>query len=191
VLSLGLICGISVLAVRAERSFAGCPVKVSFGDAEKANRGKIFLKLASHPQAGRRLALSVAAGLAGLLLNHFSLDVFGGARMSFGEIFSLTIALQFGPLYGVIASIICELPMLHALHPATGFAAHVIETLVVGWCARRRILPMVADAAFWCAIGAPLVLAAGPPHAAPVWAILIKNLLNGLLNVTLADLLTG
>lgn len=141
----------------------------------------------------RRLLASVIAGLAGLLLNCFTLDAFGGARVSFGGIVTLAVAMMLGPAYGALAAILAELPNIFLYH--TRSSLHVLEAIAVGWCVRRGVLPLVADAAFWCIVGVPAGLAlnhAGLGYlSAPVWAILIMNLLSGLLNVTLADFLTG
>jgi signal transduction histidine kinase len=153
----------------------------------------VSANLANPSVLHRRILAALAAGLGGLLLNCFSIDVFGGARMSFGGILSLAVALQLGPVYGVIASLITELPSFFRIHDGYGIVfTHALEALVIGWSGRRRILPIVADAAYWCVVGAPVVFAANHPgQTAPLWAIVIKNLLNGLLDVTLADLLTG
>ena len=148
--------------------------------------------LAKPGELHRRLLATLAAGLGGLLLNCFTVDVFGGSRMSFGGILSLAVALQLGPVYGVLASVIAEIPTVFRLHDGYSVLTHALEALVIGWSSRRRIVPMVADALYWCVIGAPIVFAVHHPYqTAPVSAMVVKNLLNGLLDVTLADLLAG
>jgi hypothetical protein len=152
----------------------------------------VSANLTNPAMLNRRILATLAAGLGGLLLNRFSIDVFGGSRMSFGGILSLAVALQLGPVYGVVASVIAELPGVFRIHDGYNVLTHALEAFVIGWSSRRRIVPMVADALYWCVIGGPIVFAVHHPfQTAPVSAMVIKNLLNGLLDVTLADLLTG
>jgi signal transduction histidine kinase len=145
----------------------------------------------------KRLAASVAIGLAGLLANQFSLDVFGGARMTFGGIFTLLGALHLGPWYGLISALIAEAPASIHLHPLSArpfwtLLTHVLEVVAVGWFAQRRFVPLVADAMYWAMFGIPVLLTGSHQfQGAAMWAIVIKNLMNGLLDVTVADLLTG
>jgi signal transduction histidine kinase len=140
----------------------------------------------------RRLLVTALAGLSGFLLNFFSFDIFGGARMSFGGLLPLAVAMQLGPAYGFLASIFTELPGIFRVHDGYPMLTHPLETLVIGIAVRRKVLPIVADAVYWCALGVPIILGVRHPmQTAPLWAIAIRNLLNGLLDVTLADLLAG
>ena len=140
----------------------------------------------------RRALASVIAGLAGLLLNRLPLQIFDGAPVWFGGIFPLAVALLAGPEFGGIAALIAEFGAPHQGPGVGGHLLHILEPIAVGWGARRGMLPMLADAAFWCVIAMPLTVLrmhAEPYLPAPMWAIIIKNLLNGLLDVTVADLL--
>ena len=143
----------------------------------------------------RRVLASLVAGLAGLLINRFQLQIFDGAPVWFGGILSLTVALAAGPEYGFLAALIAEFGAPSQGPGMGGHLIHVVEPVFVGWCAARKgMLPMLADAVFWCAIATPLTVLrmhAEPVLPAPLWAIIIKNLLNGLLDVTLADLLSS
>ena len=149
-------------------------------------------RLALAPLLRRRLAVTLAAGVCGLVVNCFTLDVFGGARMSLGGVFSLAVALQLGPWYGFLASLIAELPNQLLQRMPANILIHVMEAVVVGYCARRRIMPLLGDAAYWLMVALLLGLSSRywtPP--VPLLAVGIKNLLNGLLDVTLADVLSG
>jgi signal transduction histidine kinase len=149
-------------------------------------------RLALAPLLRRRLAVTLAAGACGLIINCFTLDIFGGARMSLGGVFSLAVALQLGPWYGFLASVIAELPNQLLQRMPANILLHSVEAIVVGYCARRRIMPLLGNAAYWVMVGALLILSSKywtPPI--PLLAVGIKNLLNGLLDMTLADLLTG
>ncbi len=132
-----------------------------------------------------------------MLANVFNLDVFGGTPMTFGGIFTLAAALHLGPWYGLVASLIAEVPGSVRLHPfhLQSFwmlATHLLEVVAVGWFARRRFVPLVADAMYWSMFGIPiLLLATHNFEPTPMWALVMKSLMNGLLDVTVADLLTG
>jgi hypothetical protein len=124
----------------------------------------------------------------------------GGAPMTFGEVFSLLIALTLGPVFGILTAVLVELPIwVHAMGSGVIFT-HALEACVIGILARgtlvrRRILPMYASAMFWLLIGTPLVILFGHSRAGipteALWAVAGKDVLNGLLNVTLADLISG
>jgi signal transduction histidine kinase/ActR/RegA family two-component response regulator len=143
----------------------------------------------------RRILACLAAGLGGLALNHFPLILPGGAPLTFGEIFSLLIALTLGPVFGVLTAVLVEIPTwFHSF--GNGFLfTHALEACVVGLLARRRVLPLYASAMYWLLIATPLILFLGHSRAGipteALWAVAGKNVLNGLLNVALADLLSG
>ena len=138
----------------------------------------------------RRLLATLAAGVAAAALNCFTLDVFGGARMSFGGILSLAVALYLGPVYGIIAAVIGGIPDVIRLHHSFSIVTHGLEAAIVGASVRRGMTPLIADALYWGLIGVLLPLL-HPAGTVPVLAVAIKDLLNGLIDVTIADLLTG
>src|SRR5579875_254873 len=144
----------------------------------------------------RRLLSAVLAGAAGYLVNHWQVPIFGGAKLTFGAIFSLAVSLHLGPGYGALAALIAEAP-----HTTQGIffaraGIFILEALTVGWCARRGVVALVADGAYWIVIGAALALRNGPAAVAlsamqvSVSAVAVRNILNGLMNVTAADLLS-
>jgi signal transduction histidine kinase len=144
----------------------------------------------------RRLLSAAVAGAAGFLVNRWTVPVFGSAKLSFGAIFSLAVSLHLGPGYGALAALIAEIPYtMQGIYFARA-GAYILEALVVGWCARRGVVALIADGAFWIAIGAALAFRNGPAAAAisameiSVSAIVVRNILNGLMNVTAADLLS-
>jgi uncharacterized membrane protein len=104
----------------------------------------------------RTLAVSVLFGLLGILVNLPKLTIFTGATLLFGGAFYLMAALLYGPWYGAIAALITALPSLLLWgHPETACIL-VAEALTVGWLARRRVHPTLADLIFWVGIGTPL-----------------------------------
>ncbi len=144
------------------------------------------------PPDRRHLAISLACGAAGLLLNLFTVNIFGGAELSFGDVLPLVVAIHLGPFYGVLASIIAEIPCAIRVHHGYVILTHALEAMVVGWSVRRKIIPIVSDTIYWCVLGVPIALAATHSSlVSPVWVVVIKNLLNGPLDITLADLLSG
>jgi len=135
------------------------------------------------------------AGLAGFALNCFPLRLPGGTPLAFGEVFSLLIALTLGPVFGVLTAVLTELPMW-VLCPGGGvFLTHVLEACAVGILVRRRMLPLYASAMFWVLIGTPVIILFGHTRSGVstdvLWAVAGKDVLNGLLNVTVADLVSG
>ena len=143
----------------------------------------------------RSLAVTVVFGLLGILVNLPKLTIFTGATLLFGGALYLMAALLFGPWYGALAALITALPSILLWgHPETACMV-VTEALAVGWMARRRVNPMLADVIFWAAVGTPLaavfyfVLFSYPsPYN---WVMVVKFPVNGLLNVMIADLLIG
>ena len=146
-------------------------------------------------QKHRRILASLAAGLAGLTVNCFPLILPGGAPLTFGEVFSLLVALTLGPVFGALTAVIVEIPIwIHAVGSAV-LVTHVMEACAVGLLVRRRVLPLYASAMFWLLVATPLIVFTGHAHAGipteALWAVAGKDVLNGLLNVSLADLMSG
>jgi signal transduction histidine kinase/ActR/RegA family two-component response regulator len=143
----------------------------------------------------RRILVTLAAGGAGFALNWYPLRLPGGTAMEFGDVFSLLIALTLGPGYAIVTAVLAEVPVW-VLCPGSGvLLMHVLEAGAVGILAQRRFLPLYASAMFWVLVGTPMLLFFGHTRAGipteALWAVAGKNLLNGLLNVTLADLVSG
>ena len=86
--------------------------------------------------------------MAGFALNCFPMLLPGGAPMTFGEVFSLLIALTLGPVFGILTAVLAELPIW--VHPIGSGAifAHALEACVIGILVRRRVLPLYASAIF-------------------------------------------
>jgi two-component system, sensor histidine kinase len=141
----------------------------------------------------RSFAVTFAFGLLGIFVNLPQFTIFTGAKLLFGGVFYLGVALMYGPMYGAVAAVMSALPaMLVWGHPETGFIL-MSEALTVGWLARRRFHPAVADLIYWAVIGTPLawlfyiVLYSYPsPNG---WVMVVKYPVNGLLNVMIAELL--
>src|SRR6202167_5956548 len=141
----------------------------------------------------RTLAVSVLFGLLGILVNLPKLTIFTGATLLFGGAFYLMAALLYGPWYGAIAALITALaPGLLWGHPETACIV-ISEAVTVGWLAKRRMHPTLADLVFWIAIGTPMaaflyIVVLSYPSPSD-WVMVVKHPVNGLLNVMIAELL--
>ncbi len=148
-----------------------------------------------NPSVRRRVLASVVAGLAGFAVNWFPLDFGGGSHLTLGGVFSLLVAILLGPVCGALTAILAEAPALAHAHAASSVLNHVLEAAALGILVRRRILPLYASILYWGLIGIPLILAfqntkLGIPAGA-FWAIGTKNVLNGLIDVTFAEIIGG
>ena len=141
----------------------------------------------------RSLAVTLVFGLLGILVNLPRLSIFTGATLLFGGVFYMMAALLYGPWYGAIAALLTALPSLLLWGHPEAVSILVAEALTVGWLARRRMHPALADLIYWLAIGTPMaalfyiVLLSYPSPSD--WVMVVKYPVNGLLNVMIAELL--
>ena len=136
-----------------------------------------------------RIALTVAAGLVGLLLQVTIVPALTGIWPS--RIATLSVAILLGPWYGSAATLL-------AFGPSTPrvalVAVCVLEALIIGLVARRHRTVLLHGAIFWVANG--LLFAIRPSlygAAYPAWVIwpyALQTMLNGMVSLVLADLLT-
>jgi signal transduction histidine kinase/CheY-like chemotaxis protein len=144
-------------------------------------------------RAGRSLAVTLALGILGLLVNLPRVTIFADATLLLGGVFYVSATLLYGPMYGALAALITVLPDLVLWHHPETAAVMLLEAPVVGWLVRRRLLAVLADLCYWAVIGAPLafllyiVLLNYPAPSG--WVMVIKHPVNGLLNVMLAEVL--
>ncbi len=157
---------------------------------------RLSISAQSFALARRRILSAVLAGIAGFLVNLGKITIFGGAKMSFGGIFSLAVALHLGPGYGLLTAALSEFPTHADSYHLVRLVAFTLEAGVVGWCARRGMLALIADGMYWTFMAAPLLLHRGIAVAViealeiSVGAVAVKNVINGLINVTAAELLS-
>jgi signal transduction histidine kinase/ActR/RegA family two-component response regulator len=140
---------------------------------------------------GKQVLISVAAGLAGYLVNCFPLMVFGPVRMIFGGVFSIAVSLVLGPWYGLASALIAYSQTVPSWGHGFALLDYGLEAVVVGLLYRRRVMPILADLAYWGAAGVPLaflyyivLMDYGTPDG---WVVVVKTPVNGLLCVILAD----
>ncbi len=141
----------------------------------------------------RGLLVTCLAGLVGLLLNQFPLDIWAGIHLLFGGVVTVGVAMALGPIHGGLAALIAYLPTIWLLGHSQALAAAILENVALGLVARRWGEKNLAGVIFWAAVTAPLLsrgLLFGfgyPPVLA--WAILLTGPLNCVVNVALAILL--
>ena len=141
----------------------------------------------------RSLVVTLAFGVLGMLVNLPRLTIFTGAALWFGGIFHLMAALLFGPMYGAIAALLTVIPCALLWGRPETACIVVAEAVTVGWLARRRMHPTLAELVFWIVIGTPMaaliyIVILSYPSPAD-WVMVVKHPVNGLLNVMIAELL--
>ena len=138
----------------------------------------------------QRLAMTVVAGVAGFVLNAY-LPAF--ARLLPGRVVTLPIAILFGPAFGGIAALIGAFPASRA-YPVF-MVVLGLEGLLVGVAARQnRASPLLAGALVWTIAAAILLVAPdwfGVGQEAIIWPTALRQLLNGMVAVAVADLVAS
>jgi len=135
-----------------------------------------------------RLALTIGAGLVGLLLQ--ALDIAALRPIWPGRVPTLAVAILLGPWYGAGATLIAIGPTAPRL---ALMVICVAEVLIIGFFARKHRSPLLAGANFWVANG--LLFAIDPSlygAAYPAWVIwpyALQTIISGLVSLVLADLL--
>src|SRR3954464_2927735 len=136
----------------------------------------------------QRFALTLGAGLAGLLLQ--ALHIPALTLIWPGRAVTLTAAILLGPWYGLAATLI-------AVGPTTPRLALIViclvEAFIVGLVARQHRSPLLVGAIFW--VGNGLLFALNPSlygAAYPGWVIwpyALQTMIDGLASLVLADVL--
>jgi signal transduction histidine kinase/CheY-like chemotaxis protein/HPt (histidine-containing phosphotransfer) domain-containing protein len=140
----------------------------------------------------QRVGLAILCGVAGLAVN--AILAGGGTTLLLGRVFTLPIAILFGPWLGTLAALIGVLP-LRSTSTAALFAIVPAEALAVGLFARRGKSPLAAGALVWGAAALSLVAAPSLYGVGylrdTIWPIAMQTMLSGLVAVVLADLLAA
>lgn len=142
--------------------------------------------------AFREPLIAVALGMAGFGINQFVLDLGWGVHFIFGNalVFAFLRVLRPSTLIGAAA-----LSSLHSVflwnHP-WAWAVWTIEAAALVTFLRRAS-PIRNDVGFWLVAGAPMLLATygGILHmdGLSLWLVIAKQAANGVLNVTLGEIL--
>lgn len=144
----------------------------------------------------RALGVALGCGVLGFLANGWTVPVIGEVALIFGGVFSLLVALTLGPRWGALtAGVAGSRTYLLWGHPWAAVVS-IAEAATLGWLARRRVPPVLAALGFWLMAGVPLLAVVQVSgllvHSSPqmAWAVVIKQVINGLVNVLLAELLS-
>ncbi|MFN7933722.1 MAG: response regulator [Bryobacteraceae bacterium] len=144
-------------------------------------------------RANRELQLAVLSGFCGLLCNLLPYTLRDGVYLYWGGIFPIIATLALGPVEGMLAAVISQLPAQWYEHHWLSLLTAVAEAAIVGLVARRGKSWQHGEGVFWAALACPL-LATGfyfalAVHPLLAWANLLKNPLQSLLNVAAAVLI--
>ena len=138
------------------------------------------------------LFLAAALGLAGFAANGWAVDLGWGNHLLLGSAVALVGLRVLPPLPAILAiSIAAAATILRWDHP-WAWLVWSIEGACLA-LAVRRASPILVDFLFWLLLGGPLLyLAYGGIlglQGAPLWLVIAKQSLNGLLNIWLAEAL--
>jgi signal transduction histidine kinase/DNA-binding response OmpR family regulator len=139
-----------------------------------------------------RLGLAILSGIAGLAVN--ALLVGGGTSLLLGRVFTLPIAILFGPWLGTLAALIGMMPLRTAPSAAL-YGIVPAEALVIGLFAQRGKSPLAAGALVWgtaalSLVAAPSLYGVGYLRQT-IWPIAMQTMLSGLVAVVLANLVAS
>ena len=142
----------------------------------------------------RRLLLSIGAGLAAFLINLFPVPVFTGVMFYFGGALYVCAGIVLGPIYGVLAAVISNIPLNASWTQISLLFLFPVEAAVVAWAVRRHsIQPVVADFVFrfcavlpWSITIYDLDLASMNPE---IWVMVVRYVLNGVMIALIAEVL--
>ncbi len=140
------------------------------------------------------LIAGLLLGLVGFAVNWFKLPLFFDVDFLFGSIFSMYALLRFGLRAGVLAALIAaSCTWLHWQHP-WAILTFSAEALFVGWLLTRRRLELMTGALiYWSTVGLLLVWLGYHGRMGLILdatlLVALKQGVNGLLNVLLAELL--
>ncbi|MBS1874558.1 MAG: response regulator [Acidobacteria bacterium] len=142
-----------------------------------------------------RLVWATAAGVAGLFTSYLAIPVVPGVTVVLSGVFYLLSAISMGPFAGMLsAAIAASRTPWQQGHP-WGYLLTIVEAGLIGWAVSRRKLrwPPAAAMLFWLLIGAPylytvcMVVAKMNPTIG--WTIVLKNVLVGVVDASVADFL--
>jgi hypothetical protein len=124
----------------------------------------------------------------GGVANCIPLQIHEAGWISFAGSAYLLVALIFGPVHGAAAAAIAG-SVWPGGNPVIA-SLGILEAFAVGWLA-RRLTSLQAGFVFWIAGGVPVAYGLLKIHATPsegqLWILVFTTVLNGLLNLIVAD----
>ncbi|MDD3839726.1 MAG: HD domain-containing protein [Clostridia bacterium] len=149
-----------------------------------------------------KVVVSVLCGILGLLINRFfSFNMYFGIDMLFGGIISIIPSLIYGPLYGLISAFIASFYTISLWGHPLGVFLFCFEAVFVGFFSSRKesndgmlYSAIHFDLIYWLLVTAPIhalfytyVIKA---ETLSILLIILKNTLNGAVNITIAEFIT-
>ncbi|MBL8218216.1 MAG: response regulator [Bryobacterales bacterium] len=134
--------------------------------------------------------LALGAGVCGLVCNLLPYTLRDGVHLYWGGAFAAMVSLALGPVHGLLAALISQLPALWVGQHWLFVANSAMQAFFVGYVARRAKDWHHGEGVFWVAVAGPLLTIgfyfALPIHPVQAWAILLLSPLEALLNVSVA-----
>ncbi len=151
-------------------------------------------KMGSEPVSRRyALAVTLIFALFGASAYFFSTPLLPDVELFYGGIFYLAIAVAYGPVMGALCAFVAMAFSVYTFNSPYSLVIAVLEASVIGILCRRRVNPLAGAALFWVFAGGPVlaVIIYGFLDVSPeiALALLIKRVFNGILNVTVANVL--
>jgi signal transduction histidine kinase/DNA-binding response OmpR family regulator len=141
----------------------------------------------------RQLFWTVAAGLVGLGLSFLDLPILPNVMLVYTGVCYLLIALSFGPACGALCAAIGMPRTVFLFGDGYSLLLAVMESIAIACLTRRRHSALAAALIFWALIGLPflwlMVFHLLHLPIEPGWAVILKRIVNGLVNVIVADFL--
>ena len=151
----------------------------------------------------QRALFVVIAGIIGFTLNLFPVYIYGGLWLFVGQIPALVCAILLGPVAGVAAAAGSVAGLTTSalnssgqvtLSQAMTWTLLLLEAAAVGQLSKRR-QPLMAILLFWGLVGVPVLVVFlsmfRSMSPGDVTIVVLKNVVSGLFNVTVATVLAG
>ena len=141
----------------------------------------------------RQLGVAVLCGVAGLAID--TLPGVPVAPLLLGRVVTLPIAILFGPGLGVLSACIASFAAVRTAAPLLPVMLMLSsEAIVIGLFARRGKSPLVGGVIVWTVIALGVIAAPGlvsvGMHRAAVWPLALQVLLNALVAIVIAELIS-
>ncbi|NMP29978.1 response regulator [Thalassotalea sp. M1531] len=128
------------------------------------------------------------AALLAILLNFFPVSLISGSELMFGNVIAVAITLLFGIRVGVLVSLIASTVSYFSWGHLLLLIPFVAEILCVGFARKLNRSPLIIGVVYWLSLGAMVVAFEYILFTDYIEetrnAIIIKYLLNGVINVS-------
>jgi len=141
-------------------------------------------------RAGKFIPLTLGAGVCGLVCNLLPYTLRDGVHLYWGGAFAAMASLALGPVHGLLAALLSQLPALWLGQHWLFVANSAMQAFLIGYVARRAKDWQHGEGVFWVAVAGPLLTIgfyfALPVHPVQAWAVLLLSPLEALLHVSVA-----